>query len=91
MSLKKGAIGDDLPTVTLHVADVLDGITVAQLFVRAGLSASGKEAKRLILEGGARLNDEPVMDAGQKIHAADLIDPIKLTAGRKRHALVMLD
>ncbi len=88
---EKGGIGADLPTVALDVADVADGITVAQLFVRAGLAPSGKEAKRLIAEGGARLDAEAVLDAGHKIHAADLETPLKLTAGRKRHALVVLD
>ncbi|MGB8813813.1 MAG: tyrosine--tRNA ligase [Paracoccaceae bacterium] len=88
---EKGGVGDDLPTLTLSVADVADGISVAQLFVRAGLAKSGKDAKRLILEGGARLNDELLLDSGQIIHASQLDDPIKLTAGRKRHALVVLD
>ena len=44
----------------------------------------------LIAEGGARLNDEIVLDAGLLIGAGELIEPIKLTAGRKRHALVTL-
>jgi tyrosyl-tRNA synthetase len=44
----------------------------------------------LILEGGARLNDEVVLDPGHKIGAGDLAEPLKLTAGRKRHALVTL-
>jgi len=87
---EKGGVGADLPTLALAIGEVADGITVAQLFVRAGLSPSGKEAKRLIAEGGARLNDEIVLDAGHKIHAADLVDPLKLTAGKKRHALVVL-
>jgi tyrosyl-tRNA synthetase len=64
---------------------------VAQLFVRAGLAKSGKEAKRLIAEGGARLNDDLVTDAGHMLGAGDLADPVKLTAGRKRHALVVLE
>jgi tyrosyl-tRNA synthetase len=88
---EKGGVGDDLPTLHLTVADVTDGITVAQLFVRSGLVGSGKDAKRLILEGGARMNDEIVLDAGQKIGAGELVDPLKLTAGRKRHALVVLE
>ena len=87
---EKGGVGADLPTLALDISEVAEGITVAQLFVRAGLSPSGKEAKRLIAEGGARLNDEIVLDAGHKIHAADLVDPLKLTAGKKRHALVVL-
>ncbi|MCA3437767.1 MAG: tyrosine--tRNA ligase [Rhodobacter sp.] len=87
---ERGGVGDDLPTLALTPADVADGISVGQLFVRAGLAKSGKEAKRLIAEGGARLNDEIVRDAGQMIGAGELAEPVKLTAGRKRHALVTL-
>ena len=50
----------------------------------------GKEAKRLIAENGAKLNDEPLTDAGLILNAADLAQPIKLSAGKKRHALVQL-
>ncbi len=87
---EKGGLGDDLPTLSLTAAEIGDGVSVAQLFVRAGLAKSGKDAKRLIAEGGARLNDEPVLDAGQMIGAGMLADPMKLTAGRKRHARVVL-
>ncbi|MEY4696750.1 MAG: hypothetical protein RIT14_1178 [Pseudomonadota bacterium] len=87
---EKGGVGDDLPTLALTIAEVTDGISIAQLFVRSGLAKSGKDAKRLIAEGGARLNDEIVLDAGLMIGAGELVEPIKLTAGRKRHALVTL-
>ena len=87
---EKGGIGDDLPTVALSVDEVADGVGIVQLFVRAGLSPSGKEAKRLIAEGGAKVNDETVTDAGLRYGAADLGQPLKLTAGKKRHALVVL-
>jgi tyrosyl-tRNA synthetase len=87
---EKGGVGDDLPTLTLTPADVAEGITVAQLFVRTGLAATGKDAKRLITEGGARVNDDIVLDAGQRYGAGEMIEPLKLTAGKKRHALVVL-
>ncbi len=87
---ERGGVGDDLPTLHLTAAELGDGITVAQLLVRAGLAGSGKDAKRLVQEGGARMNDEVVLDAGQRIGAGDLAAPLKLTAGRKRHALVVL-
>jgi tyrosyl-tRNA synthetase len=87
---EKGGAGDELPTLTLSAADLSDGISVVQLITRSGLSKSGKEAKRLIAEGGARLNDAPLTDAGLMIGPGDLADPIKLSAGRKRHALVVL-
>ncbi|MBD1205605.1 MAG: tyrosine--tRNA ligase [Rhodobacteraceae bacterium] len=87
---EKGGIGDDLPTVALSVDEVAEGVGIVQLFVRAGLAASGKDAKRLISEGGARLNDEIVTDAALRLGAGDLAEPVKLTAGKKRHALVTL-
>jgi len=88
---EKGGTGDDLPTLVLSGADIGDGISLAQLIVRSGLAKSGKDAKRLVAEGGARMNDLSVTDAGQMIATADLSEPIKLSAGKKRHALVKLE
>lgn len=88
---EKGGTGDDLPTLTLTAAELGDGISIAQLITRSGLAKSGKDAKRLIAEGGARINDEAVNDAGLMIGAGDLGAPIKLSAGKKRHALVILE
>lgn len=87
---EKGGIGEDLPTITLSPAELSEGIGIVQLFVRAGLSASGKDAKRLISEGGARINDDLVTDSALRLGAGDLAEPLKLTAGKKRHALVTL-
>jgi tyrosyl-tRNA synthetase len=85
---EKGGFGDDLPKVMLSAEDVGDGISVAQLIVKAGLVKSGKEAKRLIAENGARLNDTPISEAGQIIEVDVLKNTIKLSAGKKRHAIV---
>ena len=85
---EKGGVGDDLPTLTLSSAEIGDGISAAQLFVRSGLAKSGKDAKRLIAEGGARVDDAPITDPGQMFDLQTLAAPLKLTAGKKRHALV---
>ncbi len=88
---EKGGVGDDLPTVTLAAADLSGaGISVVQLFVKAGLVKSGKEAKRLIAEGGAKLDDVAVRDAGTMVSGTAIAATIKLSAGKKRHALVKL-
>ena len=87
---EKGGVGDDLPTLELSPADIGDGISVVHLIVRSGLAKSGKEAKRLIADNGARLNDAPVTDAALMLDAAAFASPIKLSAGKKRHALVIL-
>ncbi|WP_413220989.1 tyrosine--tRNA ligase [Tritonibacter mobilis] len=88
---EKGGVGDDLPTLSLSAAELGDGMSIVQIIVKSGLAKSGKEAKRLISENGARLNDAPLTDAGLMIDAAALASPIKLSAGKKRHALVQLD
>jgi tyrosyl-tRNA synthetase len=60
------------------------------LFSRAGLAASNSEARRLIRGGGARINDAVVEDETRIVRLADLGPQgiLKLSAGRKRHALV---
>jgi tyrosyl-tRNA synthetase len=87
---ERGGVGDDLPTLTLTAAETDAGISIVQLLVRAGLARSGKEAKRLIAENGARLDDAPLTDAGLMLDTTALSSPIKLSAGKKRHALVTL-
>ena len=85
---EKGGVGDDLPTLTLSGDDL--PVSIVQLIVKSGLAKSGKEAKRLIAESGAKLDDAPLTDAGLMIDSVALSSPIKLSAGKKRHALVQL-
>ncbi|MBD3663423.1 tyrosine--tRNA ligase [Sulfitobacter aestuariivivens] len=85
---EKGGVGDDLPTLTIAPADL--PLSIVQAIVRSGLAGSGKEAKRLIAENGARIDDQPLTDAGLMLDAGALSSPIKLSAGKKRHALVTL-
>ncbi len=87
---EKGGVGGDLPTLTLSASELGDGMSIVQLIVKSGLAKSGKEAKRLIAENGAKLDDAPLTDAGLMIDAGALSSPIKLSAGKKRHALVQL-
>ncbi|MEP1614228.1 MAG: tyrosine--tRNA ligase [Roseobacter sp.] len=88
---EKGGVGEELPTLTLSREDLGDGISIVQLIVKSGLVKSGKEAKRLISENGAKLDDAPLNNPGLMIDAQALSSPIKLSAGKKRHALVQLD
>ncbi|WP_018632250.1 tyrosine--tRNA ligase [Neomegalonema perideroedes] len=90
-TFEAGALGADLPSVALSAEEAAAGVSLGQLFQRAGLASSGKEARRLFSEGGARVNDEPASDPARLIGAADLAaGPLKLSAGKKRHAVVTL-
>ncbi len=92
-TFEDGAHGDALPVITLARAELQAGVPAFTLFHRAELCSSGGEARRLIKGGGARLNDRPVENETQMITLADMTrdDVIKLSAGKKRHALVRAD
>jgi tyrosyl-tRNA synthetase len=89
-TFEQGALGDELPAIEVARGELDAGLPAFELFRRAGLAASGGEARRLIKGGGARLNDEKITDEAQPISSADLSGEgvIKLSAGKKRHALV---
>jgi tyrosyl-tRNA synthetase len=86
----EGGVGEELP-VTETPRDLLAaGQPAIQYFHQTGLAASIGEARRLIRGGGARINDAVVDDEARKLTLADVNSDgvIKLSAGRKRHALV---
>ena len=76
-------------TLDIGHSELENGISVLDLFHRSGLVASKGEARRLIRGGGARLNDAKVEDEEMLVTADRLIQgQAKLSAGKKRHALV---
>ncbi len=91
-TFEDGAAATGLPTISLPRAKLAEGIPVFVLFKDAGLAASGGEARRLIAGGGARVNDEKVESDTRVISLADLSaeKSIKLSAGKKKHALVVV-
>jgi tyrosyl-tRNA synthetase len=89
-TFEEGAHGADLPSVEVPRAEIETGILAYELLRRLGLAASNGEARRLIKGGGGRVNDDPIGDEKAMITDADINEDgvIKLSAGRKRHALV---
>jgi tyrosyl-tRNA synthetase len=87
---EQGTVGDDLPTIEVSAAELEKGISFTDLFVQAGLADSKGEVKRLIKGGGAKLNDNTVSDNELIVTNNDMTGDgyIKLSSGKKRHALV---
>ncbi len=85
----KGGAGADLPTISVAKDTLESGINIVDLFIQAGLGSSKGEVKRLIKQGGAKLNDAKVTSDEVTVSVTALEnDQIKLSAGKKRHALV---
>ena len=84
------AFADGLPAIEVPRARLDAGVPVYDLLREAGLARSNSEARRLIRGGGARVNDEPVTEETGTVGPNDLTAEgvVKLSAGRKRHALV---
>lgn len=87
---EQGGAGGDLEVAILPSDAVKRGMTVVQMLVQTGMTASGKEAKRLIAEGGLRLNNDPVGDAQLIVDAAMVGDGLKVSVGKKKHRIVQI-
>ena len=80
-TFEEGAAGEDLPRIT-----ATGSIALADAMVQLGLAASKGEARRLIKQGGARVNGEAVADEAFVIALG--AEAVKISAGKKRHGLV---
>ena len=89
-TFEEGEAGGVLPTVSVARSQLEAGVPIWEALKLAGFAASNGEAKRLVRGGGARINDEACNDENRQISVADLNAEgvVKLSAGRKRHAVV---
>jgi tyrosyl-tRNA synthetase len=77
-----GGLGEDLPTLSLG-----EGMNIAHALTALGFTSSNGEAKRKIAEGAVRLDDVTVSDPALLLTATG--EPLKLSLGKKRHALLV--
>ncbi|WP_035723163.1 tyrosine--tRNA ligase [Fodinicurvata fenggangensis] len=88
-TFEEGQSGEGLPKVSIDRARLISGVPLYELLREAGLSKSNGEARRLIKGGGARINEARIDDEGYLVTDSDFTDSsIRISAGRKRHALV---
>ncbi len=85
-----GDAAEGLPTFALKAGEPALVIEVAMAL---GMAGSKSEARRLIEQGGVRLNDQPVQSVTARITEADLdrSGTARISVGKKRHGLVRRD
>ena len=82
-------VSDGLPQFDL-ASDQMDGLDMIEALNIVGFAKSNGEARRLIRGGGARVNDVAVNDENMRLTKADFIHgKAKISAGKKRHALLV--
>lgn len=85
-TFEQGMAGGNLPTV-----EVQSGTGILDAFVSIGFCASKGEARRLIKQGGIKLNDQPVSDENYRLSATDIINgQIKIALGKKKFGIIKL-
>ena len=87
---EEGLLGADLPTILIDTKQLEQGLWIIEALKQAEFIKSNGEGRRLINNGGVRLNDVVVVDPDQKILISDANSDgvIKLSSGKKRHALL---
>ena len=87
-TFERGGLGGDLPTVDLSAAEIEAGAAMIDQFLAAGLCASKGEARRHIKAGALKINDQPVAEE-RALASGDIVDgAIKLSIGKKKHAII---
>ena len=82
---------DAIPSVDVPASEIEAGIGIMDLFARTDLCSSRGEARRLVQQGGARVNEEQVKDINAVIGSDSVIDgEILLKAGKKRYFRVIV-
>ena len=86
----QGQMADGLPQITLSEDEAV-GLSVLDAFLKVDLAASKGEIRRLIKGGGARVNGTAIANDEQVLTSSDFEDGrCQLSAGKKRHALIVL-
>ena len=87
---EQGGTGADLELVAMPASAFEGGLSVVQMLAQSGLTASGKEAKRLIAEGGLRLNNDAVADPQRVLTVDEIGEGMKVSLGKKKHRMLRI-
>ena len=89
-AFEQGVLSADLPTVEVPASELAEGIMLAALATKIGLTQSNGEARRLAQGGGLRVNDVAINDGNQLVTKGDLNAEgvIKVAQGKKKIVLV---
>ncbi|MHA1517376.1 MAG: tyrosine--tRNA ligase [Alphaproteobacteria bacterium] len=89
-TFEQGQIAANLPSIDVPRADLEKGLGVLNASLLAGFVKSTSEARRHVNGGGVKVNDTLVADDRQVLTLSDLTEDgvIKLSLGKKRHALI---
>ena len=93
-TFEKNGFGNELPTVSISKHKLENGVPLIELLVDdeygLNLLQSKSEVRRLVRNGGIKVNNQTVKDESKILNKSDSTQNkiIKISVGKKRHAIV---
>jgi tyrosyl-tRNA synthetase len=86
-----GTDDSNMPTTAIENGQLTGGaISIVDLLVACGLSASKSEARRLVQQGGVLIDDIKVESIDHKVTAEELKNSVKIRKGKKTYHKALL-
>ncbi|MEM7196858.1 MAG: tyrosine--tRNA ligase [Pseudomonadota bacterium] len=97
-TFESGQVAQDLPSLMVDASSLQNGIGLLDAITRIGFCTSNSEARRMVAQGGVRINNAVISDHAYHIKSSDLLENndgnlkkfVKLSVGKKRHGLITL-
>lgn len=91
--LELGEIFADVPSRTMPLTTLAAGLSMIDALVAAGLTKSKGEARRVIEQGGAYVNNRRVESIERRLNESDLASEsvLVLRSGKKKYALLRFE
>ncbi|MBP5399220.1 MAG: tyrosine--tRNA ligase [Alphaproteobacteria bacterium] len=87
-TFEQGQLGSDLPFINKQS---LDNFSILDAVVEIGWCASKGEVRRLIKQGGIKVNDQTITDENYHFSSTDVHDnQIKIAQGKKKFGLIKI-
>lgn len=87
-TFEQGQLGADLPFITKQS---VDNFSILDAVVEIGWCASKGEVRRLIKQGGIKINDQTVTDENYRFSSVDVCNSqIKIAQGKKKFGLIKI-
>jgi tyrosyl-tRNA synthetase len=87
-TFEEGVAAEGLPSIAVEAKRLAEGIPLLEAFLESGLIASKGEGRRHMAAAALKVNDEAVAE-DRALDTADVKEgAIKLSIGKKKHALV---
>jgi len=81
-----------MPTLSVPLSEITGGIQAVELFMKSGLTASKGEAKRLVTQGGAYVNQKRITKIDEIVDEKDIKEnTILLRKGKKKYFRILIE